>query len=47
MTQLTKADIIKTIEQAKSITSKWPTWKRNLLTDSAKPKFDKPREVIK
>lgn len=31
---------------ATSIVATWPKWKQNILADSAKPSWEKPREPV-
>lgn len=44
--EIDRQHFIKTLERASEIVSTWPEWKRNILSNSAKPMWDTPRQPV-
>lgn len=43
---MTEQEFRERLAKASKIINSWPEWKRNLLADSSKPTFSKPREPV-
>lgn len=41
-----RGELIQHCERASEIVSKWPGWERNIIENSLRPAWDKPRDVV-
>lgn len=41
-----RGELIQHCERASEIVSKWPGWERNMIENSLRPAWDKPRDVV-
>ena len=42
----TRDELIEHCLRASEIVATWPAWQRNMIEDSLRPEWDKPRDVV-
>jgi hypothetical protein len=45
-TKLTRQEILEHCRRASKIVATWPEWERNMIENSLRPEWAKPRDVV-